>query len=187
MEREMPRPGEFYRHFKNKTYEILTVATHSETGEKLVVYRALYGTYQDYVRPLAMFLSEVDHEKYPDVRQKYRFERIGDRVSGMPEEEKREKAAAPSPTDINIEETDSDETNEEGQELLMEFLDLETFAEKREFLRLHSKEVTDKFIDDVGTVMDLTIKKGETEDRLRELISCLSTMSRYDGRRLRDR
>lgn len=63
-----------YRHFKGKYYVVEGVATHSETGEQLVVYRALYGDRQLYVRPIEMFLSPVDREKYPDILQEMRFQ-----------------------------------------------------------------------------------------------------------------
>lgn len=68
--------GRVYRHFKNKYYLVVGEAIHSETDEKYVIYKQLYGEGLVYIRPYDMFLSEVDREKYPDVKQKYRFECI---------------------------------------------------------------------------------------------------------------
>jgi hypothetical protein len=82
------QPGDIVQHFKREMlsdeeragrkylYEIIGVAYHSETMEEMMVYRPLYGDMNMFVRPLEMFLGEVDHEKYPDVRQKYRFEKV---------------------------------------------------------------------------------------------------------------
>ena len=73
MEKEVKIHG-VYKHFKGDYYLVEDVANHSETKEKYVVYRRLYGDNSLWIRPLDMFLSEVDHEKYPNVEQKYRFE-----------------------------------------------------------------------------------------------------------------
>ena len=63
-----------YKHFKGDYYLVVDIAKYSETEEDCVVYRSLYGKGQLWVRPMSMFLSEVDHEKYPNVKQKYRFQ-----------------------------------------------------------------------------------------------------------------
>lgn len=81
-------PGDKVVHFKRETlspeeratnkyiYQIIGVATHSETREKMMVYQALYGDFGLFVRPLDMFMSEVDRSKYPQIKQKYRFEKL---------------------------------------------------------------------------------------------------------------
>ena len=79
--RSLPAEGENYRHFKGNEYQIIAVAEHSEDGSSMVVYKALYGEGKCYVRPLDMFMEEVDREKYPDASQKYRFEKIEYQVS----------------------------------------------------------------------------------------------------------
>lgn len=72
----IPRPGELYRHYTGEVYQILTIARHSETDEQLVVLQAMYGTFDTYASPLSQFTSEVDHQKYPRIKQQYWFSRI---------------------------------------------------------------------------------------------------------------
>ena len=64
-----------YKHFKGDYYLLVDVAKHSETGETYVLYRQMYGDESLWIRPVDIFLEEVDREKYPDVEQKYRFEK----------------------------------------------------------------------------------------------------------------
>lgn len=84
MEKREVKPFTMWKHFKGSKALVITLAEHSETGEVLVVYYCLDNkgktNHRDgiYARPLEMFLSEVDHEKYPDVKQKFRFEEIKD-------------------------------------------------------------------------------------------------------------
>lgn len=71
--------GGLYRHFKGMYYYVKDIAIHSETDEKLVVYQQLYGERLTYVRPLEMFASEVDRQKYSQVEQQYRFQLMSGR------------------------------------------------------------------------------------------------------------
>lgn len=85
MEERAFQAGDLVRHFKRELvdpttleylYKIITFATHTETGERLVIYQALYAPFKICARPYDMFVSEVDREKYPEIKQRYRFEVI---------------------------------------------------------------------------------------------------------------
>lgn len=74
MERELPKVGEVWQHFKQKEYKIIACpVTHTETREQMICYQALYGDYGYFVRPLAMFMELTDKVKYPEVQQAFRF------------------------------------------------------------------------------------------------------------------
>lgn len=168
MERR-PKAGEIYRHFKNKLYQIVTIATHSETKEELVIYQALYGDFGVYARPLSMFVSEVDHLKYPQVQQKYRFEFV-------------EKAQADS-NEAESNEADSNEAAADEPQVepkLMEFLEAESFEEKYNILVSMRDEVTDSMIDTMAVVMDVVIPEGSIEKRYEDLKYTIRTRQQYE-------
>lgn len=195
-----PVAGDIYRHFKDKIYEVITIAIHSETEEEMVVYRQMYGNLETYVRPLSMFLSEVDHDKYPDVKQKYRFERVGSLQRDEEEEGKaqqpqqREKEAAAKAAEMvevkpveNKQEAVKTEIEEMDAEtrILMDFLDARTYGEKLLVLEdVVSGELCDRTINNMAISLDLVIEEGAPEDRLAELRECIRTKAKYECFRL---
>lgn len=189
-----PRPGEKYRHFKNKLYQIVTVAYHSETMERYVVYQALYGDFRTYVRPYEMFVSEVDHEKYPQAEQKYRFQLIEDmaakaagKEADPAAEEKTDPAAetAKEKTDPAQPSPESEEVPEGVNPWLIRFLDAENFDEKYEIICSMQREIDDKLIDDIAVVMDVAIPEGKLSERYAQLKQCVKTRQYYEQTRLR--
>ena len=150
MERR-PVVGETYRHFKNKNYKIIAIAHHSETGEELVIYQALYGDGMVCARPLDMFVSEVDHEKYPEVTQKYRFEKIETPIRQMTIEDR-----------------------------MMKFFDEDTLEGKYQVLLTMREEITDTMIDNMAVVLDVVIADGPIANRFDDLKRAIQTKQRYE-------
>lgn len=165
--------GEFYRHFKNKLYQIIAVAVHSETGEKMVVYQALYGDYGIYVRPYEMFVSEVDHEKYPEVTQKYRFERV------RPGADERFDAA-----ETAAESTEPEEPKEPNPDLVA-FLDAGSYSERMECLAKLAKTATQSDLNAIYVVLDMKEQSGPLSMQIDGICRYLAAQNRYDGARLR--
>ncbi len=188
MDRHMPMPGERYMHFKHKPYQVLCVAKHAETGERVVVYQALYGEYAYYVRTLAQFMSEVDHAKYPDAAQRYRFEQIV-----APEEKTEEEAPAQSvrqTEDASALRPSASDAVEDGMEeranpLLLQFLDADTLEQKYQLIKNLGDSITDRLIDDFAVVLDLVIPEGGTDDRYQQLLSSVRMMQKFETTRFR--
>lgn len=196
----IPKTGEFYRHFKNKLYQIVAVAEHSEDGQKLVVYQALYGDFKVYARPLEMFVSEVDHEKYPEVTQKYRFERVefaatekSETVSVVnPIEEPLTSEATKEVERVVavqlVEQNEAEEAvaDEAGPEPgLLEFLDERDWDMKYNILVSLRDKMTDKLVDDLAVVLDVVIPDGPIDKRYEQLKICLRTRQKYENQHLR--
>ncbi len=214
MQRELVIGG-FYRHFKNKLYQVRGVAIHSETKEKMVVYQGLYGSYELYVRPYDMFLSEVDHNKYPDVAQKYRFELIDintgkaleesddtpaynkavDNANIIPADNTytadksidytAENAASDNKNAANIDDTCNSDENTEQDSKLIRFLDAYDYKEKLDILTSMRSELNDGLIDIMAESIEVAVPEGDITDRYNSLRKCLLAHTKYEGLRLR--
>ncbi len=176
-----PRPGDFYRHFKDKMYQVICLAHHSETDEMLVVYQALYGEFKICARPLEMFISEVDHEKYPEVAQKYRFEKVSD-------DDVVQSSSAYVSSDNKMPENKTDVVTKADNNIadkLTGFLDAETYREKLLILESMKSCINEQLIDSVALSLDLSITPGTFEDQYEQLVYGLKTLMRFEDTRLR--
>lgn len=191
------RQGQFYRHFKGGLYQVMAIATHSETKEKMVVYQALYGDYGIYVRPYDMFASEVDHEKYPQVKQVYRFTQV------HPEEmvDESDKVEVPDLTlelDESMEPEQSaveeepkkmlkDQPAQEKQDasgginpILLEFLDADTLEEKMHIMTFYRNQMDEALLNSIAISLDLVVDKKGLQETYDEIMNCLSMMKHFE-------
>lgn len=206
----IPRPQEIYRHFKGNLYQIVAIAEHSETGEQLVIYQALYGDFKIYARPLAMFTDRVDRIKYPDVKQEFRFALQGAESPRQNEESARQKtendekqhktaAQAVSERKNAIEETPEElreespeeSRKEDGEEepaldpMVIEFLDADSYEQRLNILAGLHHRITNEMITTMAIACDIEINDGDMEERYESLKSCLLTLEKYECNRLR--
>lgn len=191
--REDPKPGEFYRHFKDKMYQIIAVAVHSETKEKLVIYQALYGEYGVYARPLDMFMSEVDKEKYPDAAQKYRFEKI----ENIGELSKSSSSSNCENDDISYtdeknisdkvlkDNIQSDKATNLGKNYFIEFLEADSFSDKKEIILANREFISDRELDTMYEIYGLKRQNIDKDIDIADLIGYLDMQQQYEGKRLR--
>ena len=186
--------GGFYRHFKDKLYQVKGTAIHSETKEKMVIYQGLYGSYEMYVRPYDMFLSEVDHIKYPDVVQKYRFELIDIKTGKSLEADYEENNQNMESEKLEeLEESKESEKSEESEELeeseqdskLIRFLDAYDYKEKLDILTSMRGELNDGLIDIMAESIEVAVPEGDITDRYNSLRKCLMAHTKYEVLRLR--
>lgn len=154
----IPKVNEVYRHFKGNLYRVIAVAEHSETGEELVIYQAMYGKGKIYARPLAMFTEKVDRAKYPDAVQEYRFE--------LQNEENTENESQLDPA-------------------VIEFLDASTYEARLNILMSLRHRITDEMLVTMAIGADMELVEGSLEERFDSLKDCLLTRDKYEGSRLR--
>lgn len=199
--REYPKPYEIYRHFKGNLYQIIAIAKDSEDGSLKVVYQALYGNYEIYVRDLEMFMSLVDREKYPEAMQEYRFalvdrEKVNrDRENAQKQsigssvaEAVNKEAVQQMPEPAEAEQTDAGyEESAEGylDPLLLEFLDSSTYEEKLRILNALHPRITQDMINTIAAALDIEVADGELEERYEQVKNCLLTFEKFECNRLR--
>ena len=206
---QIPQAGEIYQHFKGKLYRIVTLATHTETGEQLVIYQALYGEFQVFARPLSMFLEKVDAKKYPDAAGKDRFMRIPmaeaavpqpaappsenpvePRPAAMSSENPVESRPAAMPSENPVESRPAAASSESPVEPqpdpgLLAFLDADSYEEKLEVFASLEGKADLHLLNAIAASLDLELSEGSLEEQYDTLKSCLMTLERYECNRLR--
>ena len=194
---QIPQAGDIYQHFKGKLYRIVTLATHTETGEQLVIYQALYGEFQVFARPLSMFLEKVDAKKYPDAAGKDRFMRIPmAEAAAVPQpvpassENPVEPRPAAMPSENPVESRPAAASSESPVEPqpdpgLLAFLDADSYEEKLEVFASLEGKVDLHMLNAIAASLDLELSEGSLEEQYDTLKSCLMTLERYECNRLR--
>lgn len=188
------KAGDIYRHFQGNLYQIVTVGKHAETLEEYVVYQALYGDFQVYLRDIQDFLKKLDNEKYSGVQQQYRFERVEKEELNVEKKvdvsitQNNKKSETPdieeNPTS-NIDTFMERSNNKEGMQMFMKFLDAETCKEKLEIFLKMRKKLDERLITNVAVSLDLVVDEKDIEESCQIIIKNLEQRSKFECFRLR--
>ena len=214
MERK-PIIGGLYRHFKANVYQVKLIAKDSTTTEDIVVYQAMYPPYTYWTRTLKEFVDIVDHKKYPEIRQQYRFERISaDEVSSVAKCQRSEDIIPFQTENANIsgKEYHSEESTKVDDQMflraltsgrpadylkdkmseeeiasrgLLQILDAQTFREKRQLLIGLRPYLNRIMIENIAVALDIVLEDGSEEEQVDSILRCLQTQEHYEGGRLR--
>lgn len=197
--------GKFYRHFKGGIYQVLNLARHSETGEELVIYQALYGTFDVYARPVESFLEMLSPDKYPERIQQHRFEELSREeiaiIHGNDLKEQltakygnnRDKNGANSGTGSNPEEMTAPVKSNIYSEaiaagvspVLIMFLEAEGADKKLEVIKNNYLNIDEKTLTNIEVSLDIIGNEGTLDDRIRYITDNLRTKAQYENTRLR--
>lgn len=197
--KNIPVPQQIYRHFKGNLYQIVSLAEHTETGEQLVIYQALYGDFKVYARPVSMFLEKVDRVKYPDASQEYRFELVERPGNPEPAETLNDDRPRQKEEALNDDrpkqkeeayknDNDNDNDGDEGlniDPLVLQFLDAGSYEERLDILAALHHRITDEMINTMAMAVDVEVKEGDIEERYTELRKCLLLYDKFECTRLR--
>lgn len=196
---DRPIAHTIYKHFKGNLYQVICVATDSENGQEMVVYQALYGDYKFYVRPLEMFMSKVDKEKYPDVKQEYRFEKVeintdvsakssAASVTSNVAEAEIDSNSISTKTNVTSELETVDNTTQSKPKLdsdLLAFFDASTYEERLEILARMRYKITDDMIDSMSIVTSIDVPAGDVAKRYEDFKEALMTRKHFECSRFR--
>ncbi|MCI8787454.1 MAG: DUF1653 domain-containing protein [Eubacterium sp.] len=194
MEQNMPIPGTRYFDREKRQYQLMLVADHSKTNEKMAVYQALFGGFEYFTEPLGIFMTEkteVSSEIGRTGESKWSRPAVLQPGTANPAQD-----PIPEPENRKVKPRDGSvcqpvqphhQTLEEemANPILLEFLDADTLEEKYQVIKSLGNSITNRLIDDFAVVLDLVIPDGSLDSRYMQLLSSVRTMQKFETNRFR--
>ncbi len=194
MEQNMPIPGTRYFDREKRQYQLMLVADHSKTNEKMAGYQALFGGFEYFTEPLGIFMTEkteVSSEigrtggskwSRPAVLQTEAANPVQDPIAKTENQKlKTEDSSVCQPVQPHHQTLEEEMANP----ILLEFLDAETLEEKYQVIKSLGNSITNRLIDDFAVVLDLVIPDGSLDSRYMQLLSSVRTMQKFETNRFR--